>query len=79
MKLNEQQYIRGFNHGYLMTKYLPNLVAKLIKNIKEATNDYLAGFFSGKEEYELEMTIGQLNELKQLRNRANDKDLEIDR
>jgi hypothetical protein len=79
MELNEQQYIRGFNHGYLMSKHLPDLVVKLIKNIKETTNDYLAGFFSGKEEYEHEMSKSQLNELKQMRHRANDKDLEIDR
>lgn len=78
MSTPEQQYIKGFNHGYLLTKHLPDLVAKLLKHIKNATSDYLAGFFSGKEEYELEQSKEQLNELRQIRdnNKEQDRDLE---
>ena len=79
MSTEEQQYIKGFNHGYLLTKYLPDLVAKLVKHIKETTNDYLSGFFSGKEEYELEISRTQLDELRNIRNKATDRNHDLER
>lgn len=72
MSTNEQQYIQGFNHGYLLTKHLPDLVAKLVKQLQATTSDYLSGFFSGKEEYELEHSREQLNQLKSIRNKSQD-------
>jgi hypothetical protein len=77
MDSQEQQYIRGFNHGYLLTKYLPDLVVQLIKHIKETTNEYISGFFSGKEEWELEYEREQLGELENLRNRPRDHERDI--
>jgi len=77
--MEEQQYIRGFNHGYLLTKHLPELVAKLVKHIQSTANDYLAGFFSGKEEYELEYSRDQLNEMEKLRDRAKDIERDIEK
>ncbi len=79
MSTQEQQYIKGFNHGYLLTKHLPDLVAKLVKQLQATTNDYLSGFFSGKEEYELEASRNELNMLGNIRKGANNKDLEQDR
>ena len=79
MSTEEQQYIRGFNHGYLLTKHLPDLVAKLVKQIKETSSDYLSGFFSGKEEYELEWSRTQIDELRRLRNPANDLEQDFER
>jgi hypothetical protein len=72
----EQQYIRGFNHGYLLAEHLPDLTTKLIKSIQGAAGDYLAGFLSGKEEYELEVTQTKLNELNQIRGRSTGRDLD---
>ena len=79
MSAVEQQYIKGFNHGYLLTKHLPELVANLVKQIKANASDYLAGFFSGKEEWELEFSRAQLDELKQLRDKSNDRDQDLER
>ena len=79
MSTEEQQYIRGFNHGYLLTKHLPDLVAQLIKHIKETTSDYLAGFFSGKEEWDLEYSRKQLNELENIRNGIKEKERGMER
>lgn len=79
---SEQLYIHGFNHGYLLTKHLPDLTAKLIRGIKSATGDYMAGFFSGKEEYELEISRARrLNELRQIRDDSKERgyDLEPER
>ena len=79
MNAQEQQYIRGFNHGYLLTKHLPDLVAKLVKDIKETVSEYMAGFFSGKKEYELEFSRNQLNELKKIRNRSKDRERDVEK
>ncbi len=76
--MNEQQFIVGFNHGYLLTKHLPDLVDKLVKQLLASTNDYLLGFFSGKEEYELEVARLELNDLRRIRKDTNDKNLEQD-
>lgn len=64
--MQEQEYIKGFNHGYLLAKYLPDLLNKLISGLTQ-TSDYLSGFFAGKMEYELEYTQKQLEGLKNLR------------
>ena len=40
----------------------------------EPTNDYLSGFFSGKEEYEIELGEIQLDDLEQLRNKSKDRE-----
>lgn len=70
----QEQYVRGFNHGYLLTKHVPDLVGKLTASLKASTNDYLSGFFSGKEEYELELKQERLDELDQIRRKANDRE-----
>ncbi|MCW3120847.1 MAG: hypothetical protein JWQ38_339 [Flavipsychrobacter sp.] len=77
MNTEEQQYIQGFNHGYLLTKHLPDLVAKLVKQIKETTSHYLSGFFSGKEEYELENTREQLGQLRDIREKGKERGLDL--
>ena len=79
MSTEEQQYIRGFNHGYLLTKHLPDLVSQLVKHIKETTSDYLSGFFSGKEEWELEYSKEQLNELENIRNRTKEREHDLEK
>ncbi|MCW3121930.1 MAG: hypothetical protein JWQ38_1422 [Flavipsychrobacter sp.] len=78
MSIEEQQYIKGFNHGYLLTKHLPDLVLKLVKGITGKTGDYFAGFFSGKEECEMEHTKDQLAEFDAIRNQQIDKEREIE-
>ena len=70
MTTEEQLYIKGFNHGYLLTKHLPDLVAKLLTGIRDTAGDYFSGFFSGKEEYELEYTREQLSQLRELREKG---------
>ena len=70
----QEQYVRGFNHGYLLTKHVPDLVGKLVVSLKAPTNDYLSGFFSGKEEYELELKHEKLDDLDQIRRKANDQE-----
>lgn len=78
MSRQEKQYIKGFNHGYLLMKHLPDLVAKLLKSVKETTSDYFSGFFSGKEEYEIENERDNLKELYNIRNRSIDREIDFE-
>lgn len=78
MEQNEQLYIKGFNRGYTITKYLPDLSAAILNNIG-TTNDFIEGFSSGKKEYELEKNQEQLNELKQIRNRSQERNKDLER
>ena len=71
--MEEQKYIKGFNSGYLLAKHMPTLLSKVVKNISP-TDDFSEGLFSGKEEYELENSRTQIEELKRLRNKSKDRD-----
>lgn len=53
----DKQYIKGFNHGYLIAKHDPELAKKVIKPDNNRT-EYLKGLISGKQEYRLEKTLG---------------------
>lgn len=75
---NEQLFTKGFNSGYLMAKYEPGLLNKIINTVAP-TAPFLEGLFSGKEEFELEQNKAQLNELRGLRDRSNSRDQELGR
>ena len=75
----EQLFIRGFNHGYLLARYMPDLMDTLRKGIQN-TNDYFQGFFSGENEWKLEHSKILLDDLSRLRSKSKsrDRDLEMD-
>ncbi|WP_342089215.1 hypothetical protein [Dyadobacter sp. OTU695] len=50
----EQQYIKGFNSGYLLAKHEPGLAAQLTATPNEQ-NPYFKGLVSGKQEYDKEV------------------------
>jgi hypothetical protein len=76
MNTGEQKFVRGFNHGYMLTKHEPKLVWEMTKTL-QPTTDYLDGFFSGKEEWELEHSREQLSELDRLRNNGKDRERDL--
>lgn len=78
MDKQEQQFIRGFNHGYLLARYLPDLMAKIVKGIN-STSDYFHGFFSGEKEWELENSRIQLDDLKHIRTESKSRERNIER
>ncbi len=51
--MDEQQYIKGFNNGYLLAKHEPGLAAQLAANPNEQ-NDYFKGLIGGKQQYDKE-------------------------
>ncbi|MBK6544239.1 MAG: hypothetical protein IPO78_10095 [Saprospiraceae bacterium] len=66
MELNEKQFIAGFNSGYLLAEYDPQLLTSLLKNI-QPIDSYISGMSFGQKEYELGLVKNHLNELTQIR------------
>lgn len=63
---NEQQYIKGFNQGYIVTKYNPSLMNSISATLSPS-NSYLEGMVEGKQEMEFEQMREQLEEFENLR------------
>ena len=78
MSNQEKLYIKGFNSGYLLAKHEPELLTKIVKNVTPA-NDFVEGLFSGKEEYELQYSRSQLDELTLLRNKSQNREKGFER
>jgi len=72
MKLNEKQFTAGFNSGYLLAEYEPQLLTALLKEIRPV-NSYVSGMSFGQKEYVLEQTKSHLNELNHLRQKTRDE------
>lgn len=79
METEEQQFIKGFNGGYIIAKHEPELSTKIFDKL-EPLSDYTKGLISGKEEWHKEKELVQLKELNNLRNssRERENDLEKD-
>ena len=71
MELNEKQFITGFNNGYLLAQYEPEMLTSLLTQISPV-NSYISGMTYGKKEYELELQSKQLDDLGRLRNKGKD-------
>ena len=57
--MDEQKYIKGFNHGYLLAIHEPELAAKIVSQ-KNDHNEYFKGFVSGKQEHDMEKLRSRL-------------------
>lgn len=68
MELNEQQFIQGFNSGYLLAKHEPDMITLLLKDVKPVTS-YIDGMKCGQIEYQQEREADLLNELELLRHK----------
>ena len=51
MSINKQ-YIKGFNHGYILAEHDPKLAKQIVKH-PNAGSDYFKGIVSGKQEYDI--------------------------
>jgi len=60
----DKKFTKGFNNGYLLAKYQPDLFEKIEKSSNPA-NEYFKGMLSGGKEYEHEKKIIRLEDQKQ--------------
>lgn len=58
---NEQRYIKGVNHAYILAEHKPQLLENLLKS--QSRNDYFIGLQDGKRIYEQERSQSRLKEL----------------
>lgn len=78
MELNEKQFISGFNSGYLLAQYEPEMLTSLLNQISPV-NSYISGMTYGKKEYELELQTNQLDDLRNIRSKGKDsREAELD-
>lgn len=77
-KTNWRKFTAGFNSGYLMAKYCPHLVKRLLAGVKQKF-DFLEGIEAGKQEYEQELEQEKLDEIAQIRNGNHDRHRDLER
>lgn len=71
MEKNEQDYIKGFNSGYLLSKHEPELLAKLLKG--DNVHQYIQGMQAGKKQYDREKLLEHIKTA----NKSKDKGHEL--
>jgi hypothetical protein len=69
MEQTEQEFNKGFNNGYLLAKYEPEVASMLVKDMS-GQGDYFQGLVAGKQEYELNKSYLQVKD----NDRAKDVD-----
>lgn len=78
MEINERQFIKGFNSGYFLAKYEPEIINVILKGISPV-NSYISGMVNGRKKFELEHANSHLNELLLIRKKSRDiRNHEID-
>ncbi|MCB9227526.1 MAG: hypothetical protein H6578_10210 [Chitinophagales bacterium] len=55
----------GFNHGYILAKYLPSLTTELFPSLSKNNSLYKMGFESGIKEYLHEKKLLKKHEVEQ--------------
>lgn len=74
-----KNYIKGFNHGYNLQRYEPEMVRTITKGIKDKESDYAIGLQDGKAEMILEMEREKYPNKKTIPERRNNIDRGLDR
>jgi hypothetical protein len=75
MDEQDKKFTKGFNNGYLIAKYQPDLFEKIEKS-SNSGNEYFKGMLSGKKEYDHEKKIIRFANEKIKRTKNLDKDQE---
>ena len=57
MMNNDDQILNGFNDGYIVQKYEPELAGKLIADLNNTDEPYAQGFVAGAKEYQMEKEL----------------------
>ena len=56
MMKNDDQHLEGFNDGYIIQKYEPELANQMIANLDGVDEPYMKGFVAGAKEYQMEQS-----------------------
>jgi hypothetical protein len=73
METNDEFYIKGFNHGYVMAQHEPELLAQLLNATPQT--DYLEGMKDGKKQHEKEQAKEMLHQkMKHSKDQSKEQD-----
>jgi hypothetical protein len=61
MMKNDDQILDGFNDGYTIQKYEPELANQMIANLDGVDEPYMKGFVAGAKEYQMEKELDKSN------------------
>lgn len=76
--MEEQQFKKAFNEGYILAKHAPTLMESL-KVTVDQNNDYLNGILSGAKQYELDKAVEHdINLIDKHFFEKNEKDHDLD-
>ena len=53
--MSKDKIVQGFNNGYILQKYHPELANKIHDGFKEKSHDYAIGFREGAKHYNQEI------------------------
>jgi hypothetical protein len=68
----DELFTKGFNFGYILAKFNPELMKKITKNSNTNSN-FTKGLVWGKKEFEKEIVNSRASEIEKVRTRRNDK------
>ena len=72
----DKNYLKGFNHGYLLATHEPDLANKIVSH-KNDHNEYFKGIVAGKQEHDMEKVHERLKGMS--RNNPPAKDISKDK
>lgn len=75
--LDEQEYTKGFNKGYIIAQYEPDLGKELARNTTH-NDSFTSGLIFGARELFKEKELSRQNELDEIRGQENVKDHQQD-
>jgi hypothetical protein len=73
MERENKEYIKGFNHAYLLVKYKPELMKSIVQS--RTTHNYFKGLQDGKLTFEKSKIKSRSQELEKLQ-KSKDKNRE---
>lgn len=75
--MNEENYIKGFNSGFILAGHKPELLQTVTEHLPPI-NDYVTGLMDGKEQLEHLLAKEKLQIIEELRNlTVKDKRMEM--
>lgn len=72
--MNESQFIRGFNCGYVLARFEPRLLNGVLDKIQSNTS-FVDGMKLGQVEYQQELYKGRIQEINQLNEKNVKRDI----
>jgi len=75
----DQAFKEGFNSGYILAKYDPKLLEKVLWERELDHDQHTNGLIWGKKQFEYELQLRHINEFEKLRSKSKDREKERDR